>query len=129
MLAYIKVLRFRRGRLSRGRQTLAGGANGSSDIDPHLLPQEDLTGRQRQHLMPTRRGPAIIRSRVPWPELDDQGTVLETVGLQEAKTVKNRLHLDLCTDQRLIGLGATPIRDSNRATALTESCPGEVLVS
>ncbi|HEY2079067.1 MAG TPA: VOC family protein [Streptosporangiaceae bacterium] len=45
--------------------------------------------------MPARRGPAIIRSRVPWPELYDQGSVLETVRLQEGKAVKNRLHLDL----------------------------------
>jgi hypothetical protein len=41
----------------------------------------------------------------------------------EPKTVKNRLHLDLRTDRfeaessRLIGLGATPIQDFNRAAA------------
>jgi F420H(2)-dependent quinone reductase len=41
----------------------------------------------------------------------------------EPKTVKNRLHLDLRTDQfeaeskRLIGLGATPIRDIEKPTA------------
>ena len=40
----------------------------------------------------------------------------------ESKTVKNRLHLDLRTDQyeaeskRLIGLGATPIREFERPT-------------
>jgi deazaflavin-dependent oxidoreductase (nitroreductase family) len=41
----------------------------------------------------------------------------------ESKTVKNRLHLDLLTDQfedeskRLIGLGATPLRDIDKPTA------------
>jgi predicted enzyme related to lactoylglutathione lyase len=41
----------------------------------------------------------------------------------EPKTVKNRLHLDLRTDQfeaeskRLIGLGATPIREIEKLTA------------
>jgi predicted enzyme related to lactoylglutathione lyase len=41
----------------------------------------------------------------------------------EPKTVKNRLHLDLRTDQyeaeskRLTGLGATPIREFERPTA------------
>jgi Glyoxalase-like domain len=41
----------------------------------------------------------------------------------EAKTVKNRLHLDLLTDQfeeeskRLIGLGATPLWDIDKPTA------------
>ena len=41
----------------------------------------------------------------------------------EPKTVKNRLHLDLRTDQfeaeskRLIGLGATPVRDIEKPTA------------
>jgi Glyoxalase-like domain len=41
----------------------------------------------------------------------------------ESKTVKNRLHLDLLTDQfedeskRLIGLGATPRRDIDKPTA------------
>jgi len=41
----------------------------------------------------------------------------------EPKTVKNRLHLDLRTDQfereskRLIGLGATPLRDVEKPTA------------
>jgi predicted enzyme related to lactoylglutathione lyase len=40
----------------------------------------------------------------------------------EPKTVKNRLHLDLVTDQyqaeteRLIGLGATPVRDFETPT-------------
>jgi predicted enzyme related to lactoylglutathione lyase len=43
--------------------------------------------------------------------------------IPEPKTVKNRLHLDLRTDQfeaetrRLIGLGATPIRDIEKPTA------------
>ena len=41
----------------------------------------------------------------------------------ESKTVKNRLHLDLLTDQfedeskRLIGLGATPLWDIDKPTA------------
>jgi hypothetical protein len=43
MLACMQVLRFRRGRLRPGRQALAGGANWSSDNDPHLLPQANLT--------------------------------------------------------------------------------------
>jgi predicted enzyme related to lactoylglutathione lyase len=52
-----------------------------------------------------------------------RGPRLAFHNVPEAKTVKNRLHLDLRTDQhaaesqRLISLGATPIREIEKPTA------------